>query len=188
MMQRNNVARLTGLLVVASLVLGWMAVAPVAGADLVPPAQETPEPEEPAQLPEIPEEPDEGETEPPPSGGWSGSLRTLAMAGLVGVAGLAFIAIIVLLFLRPGRGVEEAPTEVPTVPITTLAQDIKEGRVSKVVVVGEDLTITRIDGLVLRSHKEPTADLIQLLTNLGVTPEAMSNIIIEVETPETPTG
>ena len=58
----------------------------------------------------------------------------------------------------------------------------------EIVVSGEDLTITRIDGLVMVSHKEPTADLIQLLTNLGVTPEMMSDIIIEVETPETPAG
>ena len=78
--------------------------------------------------------------------------------------------------------------QVPSVPITTLAEDIKEGRVSKVVVSGEDLTITRIDGLMLVSHKEPTADLVQLLTNLGVTPEMMSKIVIEVETPRTPTG
>ena len=178
MIERNNVARLMGLLLVLSLILGWIAVAPVAGAGLVAPAQETPEPEEPVHLPATPEAPGEGETEPPPSAGWSGSLRTLAMAGLVGVAGLAFIAIVVVIFFRPGRGAGVEP-EVPTVPITTLAQDIKEGRVSKVVVVGEDLTITRIDGLVLRSHKEHTADLVQLLTNLGVTPEDMGNIIID---------
>jgi hypothetical protein len=94
------------------------------------------------------------------------------------------IGVVVFLFGRPKE--DEAPPEPPSVPITTVAQDVKEGRVSKIAVSGEDLTITRIDGLVMASHKEPTADLVQLLTNLGVTPEMMSNIVIEVETPETP--
>ncbi len=108
-----------------------------------------------------------------------------AVAAVVGVTA---IAIIVVLLTRPGRGAEEAPVEGPSVPITTVAQEVKEGRVSKIVVSGEDLTVTRIDGLVMVAHKEPTADLVQMLTNLGVTPEMMSSIIIEVETPRTPTG
>jgi hypothetical protein len=94
------------------------------------------------------------------------------------------IGVVVFLFGRPKE--DEAPPELPLVPITTVALDVKEGRVTKIVVSGEDLTVTRIDGLVTVSHKEPTADLVQLLTNLGVTPEMMSDIIIEVETPETP--
>ena len=193
-----NVGRILGLLVVATLILGWIAVAPVAGAELAPPLQETPAAEEPAateppaepeptQPPAEPEatqpptEPGEPPTEPPPPPSGSGSLRTFAIVALVGVVGLAFIAIIVLLLMRPGKGAEEVPAEAPSVPVTTLAQDIKEGRVSKIQVRGEDLTITRIDGLVLRSHKEPTADLVQLLTNLGVTSEMMSSIVIEVD-------
>lgn len=202
-----NVGRIVGLLVVVSLMLGWIAVAPVAGAELAPPLQETPaaeEPEEPeppaepeatqppaepeaTQPPTEPEatqpptEPGEPPAEPPPPSGGSSSLRTLVIVALVGVVGLTFIAIIVILLMRPRGGAEEVPAEVPSVPITTLAEDIKAGRVSKVQVSGENLTITRIDGLTLRSHKEPTADLVQLLTNLGVTSEMMANIIIEVD-------
>lgn len=93
---------------------------------------------------------------------------------------------VIAFFLGRRGGEEEAPPELPSVPITTVAQDIAEGKVSRIVVSGEDLTITRTDGLVMVSHKEPTADLVQLLTNLGVTPEMMSDIIIEVEAPETP--
>ena len=209
MIARINLARILGLLVVVALILGWIAVAPVAGADLVPPLQETPAAEEPAATEAPAEEP--AATEPPaeepaatepaaepapeeppaepeqPQGGLS-TFGTLVIWGIVGVVGLAFIAIIVVLLTRPGKGAEEAPLEAPSVPITTLAEDIKEGRVSKIVVSGEELTITRLDGLVLVSRKEPTADLVQVLTNLGVTPEMMSTIIIEVETPETQTG
>lgn len=199
MIARINLARILGLLVVVSLILGWIAVAPVAGADLVPPLQETPAAEEPAATEPPAEEPEATEppaepapeeppAEPAPPQGGLGTFGTLVIWAIVGVVGLAFIAIIVVLLTRPGKGAEEAPVQVPSVPITTLAEDIKEGRVSKIVVSGEELTITRIDGLMLVSHKEPTADLVQLLTNLGVTPEMMSTIIIEVETPETQTG
>ncbi len=158
--------------------------------------QPEPEPTEPPPEPEPTERPPEPEaTTPPPPGpgpeqpepgeqpSWDiGRLLTwgIALAVVVG------IVIGVIIYFAGGRGGEEAPPELASVPITTVAQDIKEGRVSKIVVSGEDLTITRFDGLTLVSHKEPTADLVQLLTNLGVTPEMMSNIIIEVETPETP--
>jgi pyruvate/2-oxoglutarate dehydrogenase complex dihydrolipoamide acyltransferase (E2) component len=210
MIDRINLARILGLLVVVSLILGWIAVAPVAGADLVPPLQETPAAEEPeateppaepepteapAEEPEATEPPAEPAPEEPPAepapeeppaepaqpqGGLS-TFGTLVIWGIVGVVGLAFIVIVVVLLTRPGKGAEETPAQVPSVPITTLAEDIKGGRISKVVVSGENLTITRLDGLVLVSHKEPTADLVQLLTNLGVTSEMMSSIIIEVD-------
>lgn len=125
--------------------------------------------------------------EPPVEGRPSWDLGQLLFWGIVLVVPVGIvIGVIVLLVGR--RGEEEAPPEVPLVPITTVAQDIKEGRVGKILVSGEDLTITRIDGLVMASHKEPTADLVQLMTNLGVTPEMMSSIVIEVETPEPPTG
>ena len=147
------------------------------------PTQPPPEPE--ATEPPAEPAPEQPPAEPaPPAEGGSGTLGTLVILGIAGVVGLVFIAIIVVLLTRPGNGAEGAPAQVSSVPITTLAEDIKEGRVSKVVVSGENLTITRIDGLVMVSHKEPTADLVQLLTNLGVTPEMLSTIIIEVETPE----
>jgi hypothetical protein len=186
MLARTNSVRLIPLLFVLAVMIVWIAGAPVAGASLAPPAQETPPAEEtppPAEtLPEIPEEPGEEVPEPAPPQGGLGRWGTLVTWAIVGVVGVTVIAIIVVLLSRPGKG-EEASAEVPSVPITTLAEDIKEGRVSKVVVSGGDLNITRIDGLVMVSHKEPTADLVQLLTNLGVTSEMMSRIVIEVETP-----
>jgi pyruvate/2-oxoglutarate dehydrogenase complex dihydrolipoamide acyltransferase (E2) component len=193
MLVRTNSVRLIPLLFVLAVMIVWIAAAPVAGADLAPPLQETPSAEEPEATapPEEPEPteppaeepaPEEPPAEPAPPQGGLGRWGTLVTWAILGVVGVTVIAIIVVLLSRPGKG-EEAPAEVPSVPITTLAEDIKEGRVSKVVVSGGDLNITRIDGLVMVSHKEPTADLVQLLTNLGVTPEMMSKIVIEVETP-----
>ncbi len=75
MLARINLARILGLLGVVSLILGWIAVAPVAGADLVPPAQETPPAEEPPPTPvHLPATPGESESvvlepAPPEEGG-----------------------------------------------------------------------------------------------------------------------
>ncbi len=141
-----------------------------------------PEPTEPPPEPEATTPPPpEPEPEPPEPGeqpSWDIGRLLLWGVALTLVLG---IVIGVIIYFAGGRGAEEAPPELPSVPITTVAQDIKEGRVSKIVVCGEDLTVTRIDGLVMVSHKEPTADLLQLLTNLGVTPEQMSEVIINVE-------
>jgi hypothetical protein len=106
--------------------------------------------------------------------------------GLVIAVPVGLIIGVIAFFLGRGGEEEEAPPELPSVPLTTVAQDIKEGRVSKIVVSGEELTITRIDGLVMVSRKEPTADLVQTLANFGVTPEMLSTIIIEVVAPEEP--
>jgi hypothetical protein len=212
MVSRNNLLKLLAVLVVLAVFLtSCDALPPDLELPTREPGAEEPAPTEPPAEPEATEPPAEPEptqppaeepeaTEPPaepppeeppaepapPAEGGSGTLGILVIFGIVGVVGLAIIAIVVVLLTRPGKGAEEAPAQVPSVPITTLAEDIKGGRISKVVVSGENLTITRTDGLVLVSHKEPTADLVQLLTNLGVTSEMLSEIIIEVETPEIP--
>jgi hypothetical protein len=197
--QKNLSKTLIALVIVASLMIGWGTLQRVEGAGLELPTghtpfqEEEPTPEEPAPTEPpaeepsptepAPEEPPPAEPEAPepePGEGGLGRWGTLMAWAIVGVAGVTVIAIVVVLLTRPGKG-EEAPPEVPSVPITTVAEDIKEGRVSKVVVRGEVVTITRTDGLMMVSHKEPTADLVQLLTNLGVTPEQMSKVVIEVE-------
>jgi cell division protease FtsH len=79
--------------------------------------------------------------------------------------------------------VYSASTSVPPVPITDVAQDVKNGRISKIVVSGEELRITRSSGAEAVSRKEPGADLTEVLTNLGVTQEMLNAITIEVESP-----
>jgi hypothetical protein len=155
-----------------------------------PPPELTPTPPpaepEPTTPPAEPQPTTPPPAEPPAEEGPSWDIGRLLLWGIV-LAVPVGIIIGVIAFFFAGRGEEEeAPPEVPSVPVTTVAQDIKEGRVSKIVVSGEDLTITRTDGVVMASQKEPGADLVQLVTNLGVTPEMLGNVIIEVETPETP--
>ena len=162
---------------------------PAEPAPTEPPAE--PEPTTPPAEPQPTTPPAEPPPEPPPSQPEPGQppswdIGRLLLLGLVIAVPVGIIIGVVALFLARGGEEEEAPPELPSVPLTTVAQDIKEGRVSKIVVSGEELTITRLDGLVMVSRKEPTADLVQLLTNLGVTSEMLSTIIIEVAAPEEP--
>jgi cell division protease FtsH len=76
-----------------------------------------------------------------------------------------------------------ASTSVPTVPITTVAQDVKNGRVSKIVISGDELQVTRTSGSEVMSRKESGADLTDVLTNLGVTQDMLDAVTIEVENP-----
>jgi cell division protease FtsH len=76
-----------------------------------------------------------------------------------------------------------ASTGLSPVPITTVADDVREGRVSKIVVSGDDLRIVRTNGVEVASRKEPGGDLTEVLSNLGVTKEMLGKVTIEVETP-----
>jgi cell division protease FtsH len=96
-----------------------------------------------------------------------------------GLIYLIIVVIVVALFYN----VYSASTGPTSVPITTVAKDVREGRVSKILVSGDDLTITRTSGVEVVSRKEPGADITDLLTNLGVTQEMLNGITIEVQTP-----
>jgi cell division protease FtsH len=79
--------------------------------------------------------------------------------------------------------VYSASTSLTPVPITTVAQDVKDGRVSKILVSGDELRITRTSGAEVISRKESGADLTDVLTNLGVTQEMLNSVTIEIESP-----
>ncbi len=96
-----------------------------------------------------------------------------------GLIYLIIIVIVVALFYN----VYSASTGLTSVPITAVASDAREGRISKIVVSGDDLRITRSNGVEVASRKEPGADITDVLTNLGVTQEMLNGITIEVQTP-----
>jgi cell division protease FtsH len=79
--------------------------------------------------------------------------------------------------------VYSASTSLDVVPITTVAQDARDGRIAKIVLSGDELRITRSNGSEVLSRKETGADLTDVLTNLGVTQEMLNAITIEVESP-----
>jgi len=79
--------------------------------------------------------------------------------------------------------VYSASTSLDVVPITTVAQDARDGRIARILLSGDELRITRSNGSEVLSRKETGADLTDVLTNLGVTQEMLNAITIEVESP-----
>ena len=96
-----------------------------------------------------------------------------------GLVYLVITVIVAALFYN----IYSASTSLAPVPISTVAQDIKDGRVSKILVSGDELRITRTSGAEVVSRKEPGADTTQVLTNLGVTQEMMNSLSIEIQSP-----
>ncbi|HID87558.1 MAG TPA: ATP-dependent metallopeptidase FtsH/Yme1/Tma family protein, partial [Anaerolineae bacterium] len=67
--------------------------------------------------------------------------------------------------------------------ITDVAREIKEGKIRKISISGDDLTIVREDGSRIASRKEHNVSVTEALSQLGVSPEELSQVTIEVENP-----
>jgi pyruvate/2-oxoglutarate dehydrogenase complex dihydrolipoamide acyltransferase (E2) component len=143
------------------------------------PAPEEPAPEEPAPEEPAPEEPAPEEPAEQPTGNLFRVMMVLAIGGVV----LVVILAIVYIIARPSGEERAAAAEAVSVPITSVAQEAKAGTVAKIVVSGDDLRVIRTDGVEMMSHKEPGTDVTQTLSNLGVTPEMLEKITIEVVGP-----
>ncbi len=70
-----------------------------------------------------------------------------------------------------------------TVPLNRVADQIKNGEVSKITVRGDELKITRTDGRVIVSRKEQGIGVVELLRDLGVTQDELQSVEIEVAPP-----
>lgn len=67
------------------------------------------------------------------------------------------------------------------IPVSVLAQDVQQGKVSSILVNGDDLTITYADKSEKAAKKETDAALSQTLYNLGVTKEALAKVSINIK-------
>ncbi len=67
------------------------------------------------------------------------------------------------------------------IPLSQLATDITAGKVSSIVVSGDDLKITYADKSEKASKKESGTALTQTLDNYGVTPDALRKVSISIE-------
>ncbi|MFQ5886438.1 MAG: ATP-dependent metallopeptidase FtsH/Yme1/Tma family protein, partial [Anaerolineae bacterium] len=77
-----------------------------------------------------------------------------------------------------------SPSEgLPTVPLTEVAQEAKKGNIKEIVVSGDTLTITLTSGEKVRSNKDRTSDITEVLRNLGVTENQLSNISLQFKEP-----
>jgi len=74
----------------------------------------------------------------------------------------------------------------PDVPINEVAADVSAGRVAKINISGDDLTVFMNDGqepAQVRSRKEPGVGLTEVLIDLGVKPEDLARVAIVPERP-----
>jgi len=90
---------------------------------------------------------------------------------------LLIFMIITALYLA----ISGATKTVPEIPISDLAKSVSVGDVKKILVEGENLTITYKNDEVKKAKKEVEASLSQTLFNYGVKPEALANTVIEVK-------
>lgn len=67
------------------------------------------------------------------------------------------------------------------IAISQLAKDVQGGTVSKIVVSGDDLTITYADETEKISKKETDAALTETLTNYGVTKESLDKVTVDIK-------
>ncbi len=69
------------------------------------------------------------------------------------------------------------------VPISTIARDIGEGKVTGIIVKGDDLTVSYADGAERAAKKESGVGLSETLANYGVEREKLAAVAIEVKEP-----
>lgn len=87
---------------------------------------------------------------------------------------LIFIAIVSLYTYTAGT-----PVEIQKITITELASDITEGKVSKISVKEDSLSIEYIDSTKKETKKEAQSSLTETLANLGISPEKIAKVQID---------
>ncbi len=102
-------------------------------------------------------------------------MKNLSKNILYGILILAAAAVLFSLFSHPFQ----APK---TVPFTQVAQDIEQGKVQKITVSGNTLTVLYNDKSSSQSLKETETSLSQSLLNYGVTKDQLANVTVEQQT------
>lgn len=94
------------------------------------------------------------------------------------VAGAVFIfMLITALYLI----ISDVPKDTPEIPISDLARQVESQQVKKILVEGENLTITYNSEEVMKAKKETGSSLSQTLFNYGVSKESFAFVEIEVK-------
>jgi len=95
-----------------------------------------------------------------------------------------FFALLILLVISGIFTLYSTPFEKPEeIPLSEVVTQINEGKVAKIVVEENDLTIELIDGTEKKSHKEQETSLTQSLINYNVNQERLKEIKLEVKQP-----
>jgi cell division protease FtsH len=91
------------------------------------------------------------------------------------------LGILVAVFLYNQLALRQSQPDV--ISLQELATEIKEGKVAKISIDGDTLDIERRDGVQATSYKETDVSLVSSLATLGVSPEQISPVVIEVAPP-----
>jgi len=86
-------------------------------------------------------------------------------------------AVVLFTILSPSR------EPLPSISIDQVASEAKEGRIRKITVSGDDLTIERVDRTKATSRKERNVGIVETLRDLGVSEEKIEEIRFEIEGP-----
>src|SRR3989344_4136344 len=97
-----------------------------------------------------------------PKNGFFGNVTTAIL--------VLFIIVLFTSFVR------EFSDKSPNISISELVQDIQAGKVSKIAVEGDDLTVEYKEGEMKKSKKETDASLTETLANYGITPEKLAGV------------
>lgn len=93
-------------------------------------------------------------------------------------------SVVILLFVLTsiyGYFTSTASTAPEVIAISQLAKDVQGGTVSKIVVSGDDLTITYADETEKISKKETDAALTETLTNYGVSKDSLDKVTVDIK-------
>ncbi len=93
--------------------------------------------------------------------------------------------IVILVYVLTARGSDQ-----PTLSINQVAQDIKNGSISKITEESDSLTITYKNGTLAQAVKENNTTLTQQLEAYGVTPDELTpdKMVLDVKAPSSWTG
>ncbi len=92
------------------------------------------------------------------------------------------ILIAAIIFIMYGY-MSQGPTGGEVVPINSVAREINEGRVERIVINGNRLEVHYTDGKVALSYKESDSGTVEQLQALGASAEALQQVKIVVEEP-----
>ncbi|MCD5396980.1 MAG: ATP-dependent zinc metalloprotease FtsH [Candidatus Pacebacteria bacterium] len=71
--------------------------------------------------------------------------------------------------------------EKPIISLTQLAENIQQGQIKEIIVIGDKLIITNVDNQEVESRKETGIGIMDSLINLGVSPEELRGISIKAK-------
>ena len=78
---------------------------------------------------------------------------------------------------------QESLKSVEEIPLSELVKKINANEVSKIVVRGDELGVSLTNGSEIIARKEAESSFSETLSNYGVSEEALSRVVVNVENP-----